>query len=51
MRAFGVNAQDFDYSEYDRLTRKRVDDRGLVDYKGLKSELGALKISSIRNPQ
>jgi uncharacterized protein DUF547 len=42
--AFSVSAQDFDYSEYDRLTRKYVDERGLVDYKGLKSELGALKI-------
>ncbi|HEY8462162.1 MAG TPA: DUF547 domain-containing protein [Blastocatellia bacterium] len=39
----GVYAQEFDYSEYDRLTRKYVDERGLVDYKGLKSELGALK--------
>jgi hypothetical protein len=41
--AFSVKAQEFDYSEYDRLTRKYVDDRGLVDYKGLKGELGALK--------
>ena len=41
--ASGVYAQEFNYSEYDRLTRKYVDERGLVDYKGLKSELGALK--------
>jgi hypothetical protein len=41
--AFGVNAQEIDYSEYDRLTRKYVNERGLVDYNGLKSELGALK--------
>ncbi|QQS45554.1 MAG: DUF547 domain-containing protein [Acidobacteriota bacterium] len=38
-----VAAQTIDYSEYDRLTRKYVDDRGLVDYKGLKGELPALK--------
>jgi len=36
-------AQEINYSEYDRLTRKYVDARGLVDYKGLKSELSALK--------
>jgi Protein of unknown function, DUF547 len=36
-------AQGIDYSEYDRLTRKYVDAGGLVDYKGLKGELGALK--------
>ena len=41
--AFDVRAQEIDYSEYDRLMRKYVDARGLVDYKGLKSELGALK--------
>ena len=41
--AFGARAQEIDYSEYDRLTRKHVDARGLVDYKGLKSELDALK--------
>jgi hypothetical protein len=40
---FGVRAQEIDYSEYDRLTRKYVDERGLVNYGGLKSELGALK--------
>src|SRR2546428_11429130 len=40
---FDVRAQGIDYSEYDRLTRKYVDERGLVNYKGLKSELGALK--------
>ena len=40
---FGVHAQGIDYSEYDRLTRKYVNERGLVDYKGLKSELSALK--------
>lgn len=39
----GLCAQEVDYSEYDRLTRKYVDERGLVNYKGLKSELGALK--------
>lgn len=39
----GALAQGIDYSEYDRLTRKYVDGRGLVNYKGLKSELGALK--------
>ncbi len=36
-------AQGIDYSEYDRLTRKYVDGRGLVDYKGLKNEIGALR--------
>jgi len=41
--AFGVYAQEINYSEYDRLTRKYVDERGLVNYNGLKSELGALK--------
>jgi uncharacterized protein DUF547 len=41
--AFDVRAQEIDYSEYDRLMRKYVDGRGLVDYKGLKSELEALK--------
>jgi Protein of unknown function, DUF547 len=40
---FSVCAQEIDYSEYDRLTREYVDARGLVNYKGLKSELGALK--------
>ena len=40
---FGVFAQEIDYSEYDRLMRSYVDARGLVNYKGLKSELGALK--------
>ncbi|MGE0102788.1 MAG: DUF547 domain-containing protein [Blastocatellales bacterium] len=38
-----TKAQSIDYSEYDRLTRKYVDGRGLVDYKGLKGEIGALK--------
>jgi hypothetical protein len=47
--AFSVKAQEFDYSEYDRLTRKYVDDRGLVDYKGLKGELGALARTAIRS--
>jgi hypothetical protein len=41
--AAGVFAQGIDYSEYDRLTRKYVDQRGLVNYGGLKSELGAFK--------
>lgn len=41
---FAVYAQEIDYAEYDRLTREYVDARGLVDYKGLKGELGALKI-------
>ena len=36
-------AQEINYSEYDRLTRKYVDGQGLVNYNGLKSELGALK--------
>jgi hypothetical protein len=36
-------AQEINYSEYDRLTRKYVDTRGLVNYNGLKNELGALK--------
>ncbi len=36
-------AQQINYSEYDRLTRKYVDGRGLVNYGGLKSEIGALK--------
>lgn len=36
-------AQQINYSEYDRLTRKYVNAQGLVDYKGLKSELPALK--------
>ncbi|HKE04615.1 MAG TPA: DUF547 domain-containing protein [Blastocatellia bacterium] len=41
--AFSVYAQEINYSEYDRLTRKYADERGLVNYNGLKSELGALK--------
>ncbi len=36
-------AQSINYSEYDRLLKKYVDGRGLVNYNGLKSELGALK--------
>jgi len=43
MTANRVLAQGIDYSEYDRLTRKYVDGRGLVNYKGLKSELGSFK--------
>lgn len=39
----GSMAQQINYSEYDRLTRKYVNAQGLVDYKGLKSELPALK--------
>ncbi len=38
-----VRAQEMDYTEYDRLTRKYVDEGGLVNYNGLKSELDALK--------
>jgi Protein of unknown function, DUF547 len=41
--AFGVCAQEINYSEYDRLTRKYVDANGLVNYSGLKSELSELK--------
>ena len=41
--ATNANAQNINYSEYDRLTRKYVDGRGLVNYNGLKSELPALK--------
>src|SRR5262245_9896274 len=41
--AFVAYAQEINYSEYDRLTREYVDERGLVNDKGLKSELGALK--------
>ena len=56
---FAVRAQEIDYFEYDRLMRKYVDAHGLVDYKGLKSELGALKtfidqisdISPLSHPQ
>jgi hypothetical protein len=36
-----VQAQD--YAEYDRLLRAYVDARGLVNYAGLKKEIGALK--------
>ena len=36
-------AQGIDYSEYDRLTRKYVNGQGLVNYNGLKGEIGALK--------
>lgn len=32
-----------DYQVYDRLTRTYVDARGLVDYSGLKREIGALR--------
>ncbi len=38
-----VVAQQIDYSSYDRLTRKYINAEGLVDYKGLKGELPALK--------
>jgi hypothetical protein len=38
-----VFAQGVDYSEYDRLTKKYVDDRGLVNYPGLKTEVVALR--------
>lgn len=33
----------FSYDAYDRLTRAYVDERGLVDYAGLKNELGELR--------
>jgi hypothetical protein len=33
----------FSYDEYDRLTRSYVDQRGDVDYPGLKKDLAALK--------
>lgn len=36
-------AQAQNYAEYDRLLRTYVDARGLVNYVGLKKELGALK--------
>ncbi len=36
-------AQSINYSEYDRLLGKYVDGRGLVNYNGLKGEIGALK--------
>lgn len=38
-----VLAQAINYAEYDRLTRKYVDGRGLVNYAGLKTELPAFK--------
>ncbi|MFN0111102.1 MAG: DUF547 domain-containing protein [Blastocatellia bacterium] len=38
-----AQAQQIDYSDYDRLTRKYVNTQGLVNYSGLKSELPALK--------
>ena len=41
--ASNTSAQTVNYSEYDRLTRKYVDGRGLVNYRGLKREIGALK--------
>jgi len=57
--AVSVFAQETNYSDYDRLTRKYVDERGLVNYNGLKSDLGALKafidqisaVSPQSNPQ
>jgi hypothetical protein len=33
----------FSYDEYDRLTRAYVDQRGDVNYSGLKKDLAALK--------
>ena len=36
-----IKAQN--YAEYDRLLRAEVDARGLVNYAGLKKEIGALK--------
>ena len=33
----------FSYDEYDRLTRAYVDQRGGVNYPGLKKDLAALK--------
>jgi Protein of unknown function, DUF547 len=41
--AAAAQAQEINYGEYDRLTRKYVDGRGLVSYSGLKGELPALK--------
>jgi len=35
--------QGFSYETYDRLTRTYVDERGRVNYAGLKTELPALK--------
>lgn len=43
LTAASALAQQINYSEYDRLTRKYVNEQGLVNYKGLKSELPALK--------
>lgn len=43
LAAVSVPAQQINYSEYDRLTRKYINAQGLVDYKGLKSELPAMK--------
>lgn len=43
LTASSAQAQQTNYSEYDRLTRKYINAQGLVDYKGLKSELPALK--------
>lgn len=37
-------AQAQDYAEYDRLLRSYVDTRGLVNYAGLKKEIGVLKV-------
>ncbi|MBK9705561.1 MAG: DUF547 domain-containing protein [Acidobacteria bacterium] len=39
----GVAAQGINYSEYDRAAGKYIDSRGLVNYKGLKSDIGPLK--------
>lgn len=36
-------AQAINYSDYDRVTRQYIDSRGLVDYRGLKADIGPLK--------
>ncbi|HZS03364.1 MAG TPA: DUF547 domain-containing protein [Blastocatellia bacterium] len=38
-----TGAQRINYSEFDRLTKTYVNESGLVNYKGLKQELAALK--------
>lgn len=43
LSAGSLQAQEINYSEYDRLTRAHVNKDGLVNYNGLKGELPALK--------
>lgn len=43
LMAGAATAQAQNYAEYDRLLRTYVDNQGLVNYAGLKKELGALK--------